>query len=212
MDRRAAEVAVSTLYNLKPTPGADEHSSPSPTNGEVLVPTLPVPEPAVISPMLSPSHSKRRSSAAAAPPAKRTSIPASPMSPAVMANFSMSDIAERQPFRQECMRIVTTFLQPGAAKELTLDAIVRDTCIKKFATNTHPDTVSPNFWNNSSRSRRSRTVCANIRRSIPPPSKHQPSQIPGSRIYQHQFTQTNPLVCNGFDFFDNRHNYCCLSD
>ena len=47
-----------------------------------------------------------------------------------------------QPFREECLRIVATFLTPGAAKELPLDPVVRDTVIRELTWNTHPDIVS----------------------------------------------------------------------
>ncbi|KZT70343.1 hypothetical protein DAEQUDRAFT_764788 [Daedalea quercina L-15889] len=48
-----------------------------------------------------------------------------------------------QPFRQECMRIVATFLRPDAAKELPLDPTVRDTVIRDLTWNTHPDVLLP---------------------------------------------------------------------
>ncbi|TFY57126.1 hypothetical protein EVJ58_g7213, partial [Rhodofomes roseus] len=44
-----------------------------------------------------------------------------------------------QPFKEECMRIVATFLRPGTAKELPLDAALRDTTIRDLTWNTHPD-------------------------------------------------------------------------
>ena len=47
-----------------------------------------------------------------------------------------------QPFREECLRIVATFLTPGATKELPLDPVVRDTVIRDLTWNTHPDVVS----------------------------------------------------------------------
>jgi len=39
------------------------------------------------------------------------------------------------------MRVVATFLRPNSAKELSLDAIIRDTAIRELAHNTHPDVV-----------------------------------------------------------------------
>ncbi|KAH9833778.1 uncharacterized protein C8Q71DRAFT_860050 [Rhodofomes roseus] len=48
-----------------------------------------------------------------------------------------------QPFKEECMRIVATFLRPGTAKELPLDAALRDTTIRDLTWNTHPDVFLP---------------------------------------------------------------------
>ncbi|KAG6896186.1 hypothetical protein C0992_009809 [Termitomyces sp. T32_za158] len=42
-------------------------------------------------------------------------------------------------FRHECLRVVATFLAPGSPKELTLDAIIRDTAIHKLSQSCHPD-------------------------------------------------------------------------
>lgn len=46
-----------------------------------------------------------------------------------------------QPFREECMHIVETFLRPGGQKELTLDERVRDTALRSVALSTHPIVV-----------------------------------------------------------------------
>jgi hypothetical protein len=51
-------------------------------------------------------------------------------------------MVEKQPFRLECMRVIETFLRPGAVKELSLDAMARDMIIRNLAHNTHPDVVS----------------------------------------------------------------------
>jgi hypothetical protein len=57
-------------------------------------------------------------------------------------NFTSIPGVEDQPFRLECMRVIATFLRPGARKELSLDAIVRDTAIRKLEHSTNPDVVS----------------------------------------------------------------------
>ncbi|KAL6307174.1 hypothetical protein BKA93DRAFT_823638 [Sparassis latifolia] len=44
-----------------------------------------------------------------------------------------------QPFRDECERIVATFLHPGAPKELPLEPALRDTLLRALSWNTHPD-------------------------------------------------------------------------
>ncbi|TDL29970.1 hypothetical protein BD410DRAFT_823929 [Rickenella mellea] len=44
-----------------------------------------------------------------------------------------------QPFREECMCVLATFLSPNSRKELLLDAVVRDTAIKNLVWTTHPD-------------------------------------------------------------------------
>jgi hypothetical protein len=46
------------------------------------------------------------------------------------------------PFKEECMRIVATFLRSDSLKELSLDAVVRETIIRDLRTSTHPDVVS----------------------------------------------------------------------
>lgn len=51
--------------------------------------------------------------------------------------------ADAQPFRDECMCVLATFLAPSARKELLLDACVRDTAMKQLVWTTHPDVVSP---------------------------------------------------------------------
>jgi hypothetical protein len=49
-----------------------------------------------------------------------------------------------QPFRKECMRVIATFLRPGATKELPLDDLLRHNTIRNLAYSTHPDIVSHN--------------------------------------------------------------------
>lgn len=39
------------------------------------------------------------------------------------------------------MRIVATFFQPAAVKELPLDEIIRDTVVRDLTSSTHPDVV-----------------------------------------------------------------------
>jgi hypothetical protein len=46
------------------------------------------------------------------------------------------------PFKDECMRVVATFLRPSSSKELNLDATIRDAIIRDLAQSTHPDVVS----------------------------------------------------------------------
>ncbi|KZT36672.1 hypothetical protein SISSUDRAFT_1049503 [Sistotremastrum suecicum HHB10207 ss-3] len=50
-----------------------------------------------------------------------------------------------QPFRDEALRIVATFLRPGAVKELALDEIVREAVLKNLVWNTHPDVFQPAY-------------------------------------------------------------------
>jgi len=45
--------------------------------------------------------------------------------------------------RDECVRIVATFFCPGAAEELLLDAVLRDTVIRNLTWSTHPDVFLP---------------------------------------------------------------------
>lgn len=99
-----------------------------------------------------------------APPSARTPVMAHPLSPttsefasarrpSVTASTMMTgetnpllqvsrQTSQMQPFRDECARIVATFFTPGAAKELSLDANVRDTVVRNLTWNTHPDVVS----------------------------------------------------------------------
>ena len=46
------------------------------------------------------------------------------------------------PFKEECMRVVATFLRSNSPKELNLDAAVRDAITRDLAHSTHPDVVS----------------------------------------------------------------------
>lgn len=55
---------------------------------------------------------------------------------------SMPTVQAELLFREECMRIVATFLRPESSKELSLDATVRETIIRDLRTSTHPDVVS----------------------------------------------------------------------
>ena len=47
---------------------------------------------------------------------------------------------ETDPFKKECMRVITTFLRPGV-KELNLQQVVRETAIRTLEHNRHPDGV-----------------------------------------------------------------------
>ncbi|KAF9819507.1 hypothetical protein IEO21_02115 [Rhodonia placenta] len=58
---------------------------------------------------------------------------------------SITPESKQQPFRKEGMRIVATFFKPGAAKELPLDPVVRDTVIRDLTWNTHPDVFLPAY-------------------------------------------------------------------
>jgi hypothetical protein len=57
------------------------------------------------------------------------SIPPSPM------------VLKDQPFRNETLQIVATFIRPHAKKELSLDADVRDELLRGLERTTHPDVV-----------------------------------------------------------------------
>lgn len=50
--------------------------------------------------------------------------------------------AKDLPFKEECMRVVATFLKAGSPKELNLDAMIRDSIIRDLVHSTHPDVVS----------------------------------------------------------------------
>lgn len=55
---------------------------------------------------------------------------------------------EDQPFRDETLRVVATFMRPGGygKKELALDQDVRDEVMRGLVFTTHPDVVSvPQF-------------------------------------------------------------------
>jgi hypothetical protein len=51
----------------------------------------------------------------------------------------------RQPFRDECERIVATFFSPNALKELSLSSDVRDAVLRDLEQNTHPDVFLPAY-------------------------------------------------------------------
>ncbi|OSX59506.1 hypothetical protein POSPLADRAFT_1075641 [Postia placenta MAD-698-R-SB12] len=95
------------------------------------------------SPILSrnPSHGRSRSSSD-----ERNSTAHSPfMSRDDPPHASITPESRQQPFRKEGMRIVATFFKPGAAKELPLDPVVRDTVIRDLTWNTHPDVFLPAY-------------------------------------------------------------------
>ena len=50
-----------------------------------------------------------------------------------------------QPFRDEALQIVATFIRPGSKKELALDQVVRDAVLKNLVWNTHPDVFLPAY-------------------------------------------------------------------
>lgn len=69
-----------------------------------------------------------------------------PFSPLLSPSLATSPISPAiQPFREEALRIVATFFRPGAAKELALDEIVRDSVLKDLVWNTHPDVFKPAY-------------------------------------------------------------------
>jgi hypothetical protein len=80
----------------------------------------------------------------AAPPQPSNCMDRSVRHPTLISSLPKFDVTEKQPARTECMRIIATFLRPGAPKELALDATVRDTVIRNLASNSHPDVVSTN--------------------------------------------------------------------
>ncbi|KAG6854442.1 hypothetical protein C0991_006521 [Blastosporella zonata] len=54
---------------------------------------------------------------------------------------SKSDDPDAHNFGNQCSRAIATFLTPGSSKELSLDAIVRDTVIRNLSMDCHPDAV-----------------------------------------------------------------------
>ncbi|KAH9927283.1 uncharacterized protein B0H18DRAFT_292693 [Fomitopsis serialis] len=78
------------------------------------------------------------------PSPRSLSTPNSPLSSQPSTSYP-PDLVQPcdQPFRDECTRIVATFLRPDAAKELPLDPAVRDTVIRDLTWNTHPDVFLP---------------------------------------------------------------------
>lgn len=47
-----------------------------------------------------------------------------------------------QPFREECLRVITTFFRPGSKKELPIDEEIKELVLDGLAWSTHPDAVS----------------------------------------------------------------------
>ncbi|KAG6861951.1 hypothetical protein C0995_009135 [Termitomyces sp. Mi166 len=64
-------------------------------------------------------------------------------SPSLVFTPSKSHDPDPHGFHRECSRVIATFLTPGSPKELTLDAIVRDTVIRNLFYNCHPDVFLP---------------------------------------------------------------------
>ncbi|KZT06530.1 uncharacterized protein LAESUDRAFT_679540 [Laetiporus sulphureus 93-53] len=52
---------------------------------------------------------------------------------------SIGSTPRELPFRDECRRVIATFFRPGAASELPLDHLLRDTVVRDLTWNTHPD-------------------------------------------------------------------------
>ncbi|CAE6444333.1 unnamed protein product [Rhizoctonia solani] len=50
-----------------------------------------------------------------------------------------------QPFRNETLQIVATFIRPGAKKELNLDADIREELLRGLEKSTHPDIFAPAY-------------------------------------------------------------------
>jgi hypothetical protein len=73
---------------------------------------------------------------------KPSGAPSSAPSDSTDASQYSSFPAKDLPFKEECMRVVATFLRSNSPKELNLDATVRDAIIGDLAHSTHPDVVS----------------------------------------------------------------------
>ena len=98
-------------------------------------------KPSLTASTLRPTIDQRRSSQTHYKP---SGVPSSALSSWDAPDTSQFDTSQvdRPLFKQECMRIVATFLRPNSPKELNLDAIVRDAIIRDLAHSTHPDIVS----------------------------------------------------------------------
>jgi hypothetical protein len=91
-------------------------------------------------------------------PLYQDAVPSSPpLSPTIRMKFNHDRVPAspfhaapgiplaKQPGRAECARIIATFFQPGAPKELSLDSDIRDAVLRGLAQNTHPDVFMPAY-------------------------------------------------------------------
>lgn len=102
-----------------------------------------------------------------------------------------------QPFQSECMRIIATFLKPGAAKELPLDPDVRETAVRDLAWNTHPDAVGICIlchFRRKSDIVRSYTVSPYLRRDILYPRDDLPPALSRCRLRKYQPAKAATVV------------------
>ena len=98
-------------------------------------------KPSLTASTLRPTIDQRRSSQTHYKP---SGVPSSALSSWDAPDTSQFDTSQvdKPLFKQECMRIVATFLKPNSPKELNLDATVRDAIIRDLTHSTHPDIVS----------------------------------------------------------------------
>jgi hypothetical protein len=95
-----------------------------------------------------------------------------------------SDLVKGLPFREECDRILATFLLPGAVKELTLDKTMREAAVKQLSTNTHPDVVSQISEQLIFSADGHGKAPSDLRENLQFFGDDQPSLLPGTSYYQ----------------------------
>lgn len=98
-------------------------------------------KPSLTASTLRPTIDQRRSSQTHSKPSGVPSSAPSSWDVPDTSRFGTSQVDEPL-FKQECMRIVATFLKPNSPKELNLDATVKEAIIRDLAHSTHPDIVS----------------------------------------------------------------------
>ncbi|KAF8076809.1 hypothetical protein FPV67DRAFT_1777227 [Lyophyllum atratum] len=116
-EQRAAESLARLQVDIEEL-GKDDAEEPSPTS------PADAPSPTSPSPMLPPKYTQLST-------------------PPLAYTIPKSSDADSHRFRAECERAVATFLSPLASKELSLDAIVRDTVIRNLSLDCHPDVFLP---------------------------------------------------------------------
>jgi len=132
IERRAAKISVDPVYNNAPSEKMSQTDNVTLDAREVtLAPSLTVPS------SIRPTFDRHQSSPTLYKP---SGAPSS--SYATDASQNGSSLAKDIPFKEECMRIVATFLKPGSPRELNLDAAIRDATMTELAHSTHPDVVS----------------------------------------------------------------------
>jgi hypothetical protein len=91
-----------------------------------------------------PTVTQRQSSQTSNKPSCGPSVDPSSGDFADISNYELSppSSAKELPFKEECMRVVATFLRSNSPKELNLDAAIRDAITRDLAHSTHPDVVS----------------------------------------------------------------------